>query len=69
MMNESYKSKQIVDVSIEQNDNKYSLLINFLCATPPEVLKSIFSWFKKLFACFGTNEQSNTSSIIASSLV
>ena len=65
-MHEVNKNKQILDVQITQQNNKYSILINVLCNTPLEFIKSFTSMFKKLFACFSNSETSND--IIAKSL-
>jgi len=65
-MNDINKNKQLIDVQITQTNNKYSILINVLCNTPYEMLKSFTNMFKKLFACFTNNTETND--IIAKSL-
>ena len=66
-MHEVNKNKQLIDIQITQTNNKQSILINILINTPLEMLKSFASMFKKLFACF-TNNSETDNNIIAKSL-
>ena len=66
-MNEVNKNKQLVDIQITQQNNKYSILVNILCNVPYEMYKSFTNMFKKLFSCFSNTETGNND-IIAKSL-